>query len=153
MGGARHANGSYLWRGLGRRSLLPIRTRAVLELTLHGRDGRLRAWGLADQVNLAITALRDEVGENRAQYGAAACRRDIGICGSSPLLARHFGAGRKAHSRAVATLKADIQAWHPAGIRPRNAMRIRCVRASRSAQATHQLGRARWGQGIQAPLA
>lgn len=47
---------------------------------------------------------------------AAACS-DIGICeDQAHLLARHFGAGRKAHSRAVATLKADIQAWHPVGI-------------------------------------
>jgi putative transposase len=32
------------------------------------------------------------------------------------LLARHFGARRKAYNWTVATLKADIEAWHAAGI-------------------------------------
>jgi len=31
-------------------------------------------------------------------------------------LARHFGARRKAYNWTVATLKADIQAWHAAGV-------------------------------------
>jgi len=32
-------------------------------------------------------------------------------------LARHFGARRKAYNWTVATLKADIEAWHTAGIK------------------------------------
>src|SRR6202048_2811285 len=31
-------------------------------------------------------------------------------------LARHFGARRKAHNWAVATLKGDIAAWHATGV-------------------------------------
>ncbi|CFB44971.1 transposase [Mycobacterium tuberculosis] len=89
----------------------------LLELTLHPGVMTGYAHGeLADRVNLAITALRDEVeAENRARYGGRLQGHRY-LRGSSHLLARHFGAGRKAHSRAVATLKADIQAWHPAGI-------------------------------------
>lgn len=88
----------------------------LLELTLHPGVMTGYAHGeLADRVNLAITGatrLRPRTG-----HGTAAACSDIGICeDQAHLLARHFGAGRKAHSRAVATLKADIQAWHPAGI-------------------------------------
>ena len=37
-------------------------------------------------------------------------------------LARHFGARRKAYNWTVATLKADIEAWHAAGDRDREAV-------------------------------
>ncbi|MBS4727910.1 IS607 family element transposase accessory protein TnpB [Mycobacterium sp. SM1] len=37
--------------------------------------------------------------------------------GQARALARHFGARRKAYNWAVATLKADIRAWHAAGVK------------------------------------
>jgi putative transposase len=41
------------------------------------------------------------------------------------LLARHFGARRKAYNWTVATLKADIEAWHTAGIEtPKPSLRV-----------------------------
>ena len=42
-------------------------------------------------------------------------------------LARHFGARRKAYNWTVATLKADIEAWHATGSRPRS-RRLRVLR-------------------------
>jgi hypothetical protein len=48
------------------------------------------------------------------------------IEGQARALARHFGARRKAYNWTVATLKADIEAWHAAGIQTAKPLPERC---------------------------
>ena len=54
------------------------------------------------------------------------------------VLARHFGARRKAYNWTVATLKADIEAWHATGIADSETV------AARAAETLEQ----RQGRGV-----
>ncbi|KCD21430.1 hypothetical protein P466_02795 [Mycobacterium tuberculosis TKK_03_0018] len=106
----------------------------LLELTLHPGVMTGYAHGeLADRVNLAITALRDEVeAENRARYGGRLQGHRY-LRGSSPFAGKAFRHGAQGpqpgRGHPESRYPSLAPGWHPD---PEAAMRIRCVRANRS---------------------